>query len=93
MNYSGYDHWLESGPGGPYDDADEVECEACDRGRVVCCHDDGCGECGGTGDHECRTCNGTCLVAAHDDEREDDLSDAEADADALEGAGFGSEGW
>lgn len=80
---TGYDRWLESGPGGPHDDGEE-DCEACD----------------GTGDAEhlgrterCVRCDGTGTVLASDDCNEDDLTDAEADHDALEGAGLGSEGY
>lgn len=84
-----FDRWLESGPGGPHDD-EEIECEHCDgTGTVLIGRDER--------DYPCSTCSGTgrALVSDESDNdcNEDDLTDAEADADALEGAGLGSEGF
>ena len=71
MRLPGYDRWLESGPGGPYDDG-EVACPHCEGGKVICCHDDGCGECGGCGSAQCRHCCGTGYVLESDDDEDTD---------------------
>lgn len=74
MSLPGYDRWLESGPGGPYDDG-EVECPDCDGG----------GETGlGPDALKCRRCDGTGQILASDaggcDEPDEDDED---DDDAL----------
>lgn len=73
-----YDNWLESGPGGPHDDA-EIVCPDCE------------GDCVGGG-YLCQRCDGTGRILASDHEEIDEIEpDDEDDGDALASACLGTD--